>query len=147
MFSIHIILILLFLVQIFSKLCGYTGFYTENIMISFDNERLHSAKKEHMRKQRKLVNLSATNIDTSEEDNTTASDADNLSETSDEDNNGESDDETSDEDNNGESDDETSDEDNDDTGDEENGDGPDQDVEHLYYNPKSRKWKDSDEDN
>jgi hypothetical protein len=134
MFSIHIILVLLFLVQIFSKLCGYTGFYTENIMISLDNERLHSAKKEHMRKQRKLANLSATNIDTSEEDNTTVSDADNLSETSDEDNNGESDDETSDDDS-------------DDTGDEENDDDPDQDVEHLYYNPKSRKWKDSDEDN
>ena len=119
-------------------------------MISFDNERLHTANKERMRKQRKLISSHLTNQDTSEKDNTTASDTDNLSETSDEDNDGDSDDE----DNDGDSDDETSDNNNDDTGDEknddsddeENDDGPNQDAEDLYYNPKSRKWKNSDED-
>ncbi|CAF1246398.1 unnamed protein product [Rotaria sordida] len=50
-------------------------------MISFDNQCLHSAKKKYMHKQRKLINLSATNKDTSEEDNTNAPDIDDVSET------------------------------------------------------------------
>jgi hypothetical protein len=140
-------LISLFLGAIFAKLCDFIGFYTSNIMISFDNERLHTENKEYMRKQRKLNSSYATDQDTSEEDNTTASDTNNLSETSDDDNDGKSDDETSDEDNDDESDDETSDDNNDDSDDEENDDGPNQDVEDLYYNLKSRKWKSSDEDN
>jgi hypothetical protein len=147
-FLIHIMLTLLFLGQIFEKLCGYTGFYTENIMISFDNDRLHTANKEDMRKQRKLINLTGTNNDTSEEDNTNASDTDDVSA-----DDGNSDDETSD--NNDDNDDETSDnnDDNDDEKDNDNDENSDdkndqnRHVEDLYYNPKSRKWKHSDDDN
>jgi hypothetical protein len=163
------ILILLFLAQIFEELCGFIGFYTENILISFDNERLHTSNKEHRRKQMKLKKFDAKNNDTNEEDNTNVSDADDVSETFDEENDG-GDDATSDNNN----DDETFDDNNDVTDDEQDYDTDDQEsddeesddeetddeetddeetddesrhAKDLYYNPKSQAWEHSDEDN
>ncbi|CAF2882427.1 unnamed protein product, partial [Rotaria sp. Silwood2] len=137
--------------EIFEKLCGYIGFYTENILISFDDERLHTANKEYMRKQKKLINLTEAIKDTTDEETHGISDADDVSETSDQqdENNDDFDDDDYDDVSSSAhtsfDGDETS-HNNTDNEDDNNDDGSRQ-AEDLYYNPKSRKWKDSDEDN
>jgi len=149
-------------VHILSKLCGYIGFYTENILISFDDERLHSAKKEYMRKEKKLTNSHAMNKDTNEEENTSGSDTDDVNEKLDEANDSynsgdaSSNDDNSDDDTVNDSsssgdtsDDATSESNNGDTDndDEEDDDYESQHMEDLYYNPKSRTWRDSNDTN
>ncbi|CAF4630107.1 unnamed protein product, partial [Rotaria sp. Silwood2] len=130
----------------------YRLLYSKNITISFNDERLHTEKKEYMRKQRKLMNLHQAIKDTSEEDNNNADDTEDVSDTFDQENDNY--------DNNdgsshgsyhgGSSDDgryDDSDEEKNDSSDENNDDGETQQEEDLYYNPTSRKWKHSSEDN
>ncbi|CAF4697884.1 unnamed protein product, partial [Rotaria sp. Silwood2] len=126
--------------EIFEKLCGYIGFYTENILISFDDERLHTANKEYMRKQKKLINLTEAIKDTTDEETHGISDADDVSETSDQqdENNDDFDDDDYDDVSSSAhtsfDGDETS-HNNTDNEDDNNDDGSRQ-AEDLYYNPK-----------
>ncbi|CAF1419663.1 unnamed protein product [Rotaria sordida] len=99
-----------------------------------------------MRKQKKLINLTEAIKDTTDEETHGISDADDVSESSDQqnENNDDFDDVSSTADPSFD-DDETSHNNTDNEGD--NNDDGSRQVEDLYYNPKSRKWKDSDEDN
>ena len=130
----------------------YIGFYTENILISFDNERLHTINKKYMRKQRKLINWAEATQDTNNEETPNVSGTDDVSEISDQQNekkNNEDDDDNDNDNDNYDDISSTDDTSHSETSDNNNTDNDDErgHVEDLYYNQKRGKWTDSDEDN
>ncbi|CAF4668239.1 unnamed protein product, partial [Rotaria sp. Silwood2] len=55
--------------DIFNVMCGYRGYYTDQAMVHFDNNRLHTESKENNRKRRKEAGRVLMQNDDEEEDN------------------------------------------------------------------------------
>ncbi|CAF4505371.1 unnamed protein product, partial [Rotaria sp. Silwood2] len=55
--------------DIFNGMCGYRGYYTDQAMAHFDNNRLHTELKENNRKRRKEAGRVLMQNDDEEEDN------------------------------------------------------------------------------
>lgn len=124
--------------DLFNAVCGYRGHYTDQAMIHFDNNRLHTESKEMNRKKRKEASRVAPqnddNDETSDDDEPISSDDEQT--TDDDERTTDDDEQTTDE-----NDDETSD------GAETTGEDTKSSVEtsdddYDYYNPKDKRlWK------